>query len=265
LVEVSRGRLHRGFQNNSEKFSARLKTFIGAPGIFHHATSVQTAPAHNETKPTKTVNQKPQTTTTKMKTISTANHANRRKLKEGRCAELITSHVPARRAVVPRPREEGGSREGGFLNLHRFLVRPPAREEFRSSLGESGFLNLRLLLGLFVMLTGVLLALVSFGPATTGFAQGTTRAEMTLTLAQAMNVQPPACVPGQEMFHDVPASNPFCPYIEELARRGITGGCGGGNFCPGNPVTRQQMAVFLTKALGSEDVHLPERVAQRRP
>jgi S-layer homology domain len=226
------------------------------PGIFPHATSVRTAPAHNETKTTKTVNQKPQTTTTKMKTISTANHANRRKLKEGKCAELITPHVPARRAVVPRPRDEGGSRDGGFLNLHRFLVRPPARQEFRSSLGEGGFLNLRVLFSLFVMLAGVLLALLSFGPATTGFAQGTTREQMTLTLAQALAINPPACVPGQEMFNDVPASSPFCAYIEELARRGITGGCGSGNYCPGDPVSRQQMAVFLTKALGSEDVHL---------
>jgi hypothetical protein len=51
------------------------------------------------------------------------------------------------------------------------------------------------------------------------------------------------------MFHDVPASSPFCPFIEELARRGITGGCGGGNYCPSAPVTRQQMAVFLVKTL----------------
>ena len=29
---------------------------------------------------------------------------------------------------------------------------------------------------------------------------------------------------------------------------GITGGCGGGNYCPDNPVTRAQMAVFLLKA-----------------
>jgi S-layer homology domain len=191
-----------------------------------------------------------------MKTISTANHANRRKLKEERCAELITSHFPACRAAVPRPRDEDGSREGRLLNLHRFLIRPPARQEFRSSLGEGGFLNLRVLFGLFVMLAGVLLALVSFGPPTTGFAQGTTREQMTLALAQALAINPSACVAGQETFNDVPASSPFCAYVEELSRRGITGGCGGGNFCPGDPVTRAQMAVFLTKALGSEDVHL---------
>jgi hypothetical protein len=73
---------------------------------------------------------------------------------------------------------------------------------------------------------------------------------MTLTLAQALNLpQPPVCVAGQEMFNDVPASSPFCSYIEELARLGIAGGCGGGNYCPGDPVTRQQMAAFLVKAL----------------
>jgi len=27
----------------------------------------------------------------------------------------------------------------------------------------------------------------------------------------------------------------------------VTGGCGGGNYCPSNPVARDQMAVFLTK------------------
>jgi hypothetical protein len=120
----------------------------------------------------------------------------------------------------------------------------------KKSTSRSAFLNLRVLFGLFIMLAGIFLALLSFGPATTGFAQGTTRQEMTLTLAQALNLpQPPACVAGQEMFNDVPASSPFCPFIEELARLGITGGCGGGNFCPGDPVTRQQMAAFLVKAL----------------
>jgi S-layer homology domain len=131
---------------------------------------------------------------------------------------------------------------------------------------RSAFLNLRVLFGLFVMLTGVVLALVSFGPATTGFAQGTTRQEMTLTLAQALAINPPACVAGQEMFNDVPASSPFCPFIEELSRRGITGGCAPGLFCPGDPVTRQQMAVFLVKAMDaitqSEAFHIVDTAGE---
>jgi len=126
----------------------------------------------------------------------------------------------------------------------------------KKSSSQSAFLNLRVLFGLCVMLAGVFLALVSFGPARTGFAQGTTREQMTLTLAQALDVfQPPACVPGSEMFTDVQADSPFCPFIEELSRRGITGGCGGGKFCPGDPVTRQQMAVFLVRIVASEDFH----------
>ncbi len=51
------------------------------------------------------------------------------------------------------------------------------------------------------------------------------------------------------VFADVPASHPFAPWIEHLAGLGITGGCGGGNYCPGASVIRQQMAVFLLKTL----------------
>jgi hypothetical protein len=52
------------------------------------------------------------------------------------------------------------------------------------------------------------------------------------------------------VFKDVPASNPFCRWIEELARRGITSGCGGGNYCPEQPVTREQMAAFVSTTFG---------------
>jgi hypothetical protein len=54
---------------------------------------------------------------------------------------------------------------------------------------------------------------------------------------------------GAPVFADVPPSSPFCPFVEELARRGITGGCGGGNFCPGGAVTREQMSVFVLRTL----------------
>jgi S-layer homology domain len=125
----------------------------------------------------------------------------------------------------------------------------------KKSTSHSAFLNLRVLFGLCVMLAGVFLALVSFGPARTGFAQGITRQQMTLTLAQALNLpQPPACVPGAEIFNDVPASSPFCPFIEELSRRGITGGCAPGLYCPTAFVTRQQMAVFLVNTANQEGV-----------
>jgi hypothetical protein len=36
-------------------------------------------------------------------------------------------------------------------------------------------------------------------------------------------------------------------WIEQLYNEGITSGCCGGNYCPENPVTRAQMAVFLVR------------------
>jgi hypothetical protein len=80
----------------------------------------------------------------------------------------------------------------------------------------------------------------------------TTRQQMavfTLVAKEGTDYTPPPCVAGSEMFADVPASSGFCLWIEELARRGVTGGCGGGNYCPGQPVTRQQMAVFSLRTL----------------
>ena len=57
---------------------------------------------------------------------------------------------------------------------------------------------------------------------------------------------PPSCFPPGA-FADVPCPGPFTDWIEQLASEGITGGCGGGNYCPSNPNTRGQMAVFLVK------------------
>ncbi|MFL6195932.1 MAG: S-layer homology domain-containing protein [Thermoanaerobaculia bacterium] len=58
---------------------------------------------------------------------------------------------------------------------------------------------------------------------------------------------PPACV--TPTFSDMPCSNPLAPWVEELVRRGVTAGCGNGQYCPDNPVTRAQVAVFLIKTV----------------
>ena len=58
---------------------------------------------------------------------------------------------------------------------------------------------------------------------------------------------PPACT---GIFGDVACPSPFANWIERLAAEGVTGGCGGGNYCPANPNTRGQMAVFLAKTFG---------------
>jgi len=55
---------------------------------------------------------------------------------------------------------------------------------------------------------------------------------------------PPTCA---GVFADVPCPSPFADWVEQLAAEGVTGGCGGGNYCPTASVTRAQMAVFLLK------------------
>ena len=54
-------------------------------------------------------------------------------------------------------------------------------------------------------------------------------------------------------FFDVPAGHPFHANIVELARAEVTAGCGGGNYCPSDPVTRAQMSVFLLKGAHGAD------------
>lgn len=56
--------------------------------------------------------------------------------------------------------------------------------------------------------------------------------------------------PATSDFLDVPTSDPRYNFIEAIFGAGITAGCGGGNYCPDQPVTRGQMAVFIAKALG---------------
>jgi hypothetical protein len=57
----------------------------------------------------------------------------------------------------------------------------------------------------------------------------------------------PPAVGGSTGFGDVPTSHWAAAWIKQLAVEGITGGCGSGNYCPAEAVTRDQMAVFLLK------------------
>ncbi len=74
-----------------------------------------------------------------------------------------------------------------------------------------------------------------------------TRAEMAVFLLRVMHsasYTPPNHAPT---FGDS-AGHWAEDWIEQLALEGITSGCGGGNYCPNSPATRDQMAVFLVKA-----------------
>lgn len=75
-----------------------------------------------------------------------------------------------------------------------------------------------------------------------------TRAQMAVFLLKASlgeHYAPPPATGA--IFADVPANAFAAAWIEDLAGRGITGGCGGGAYCPNASVTRRQMAAFLLK------------------
>lgn len=77
-----------------------------------------------------------------------------------------------------------------------------------------------------------------------------TRGQTAVFLLRAKHgagYQPPEAT---GMFADVPLGHPFARWIEQLAREGVTGGCATSpaRYCPDDPVTRGQMAVFLVRA-----------------
>jgi len=91
--------------------------------------------------------------------------------------------------------------------------------------------------------TEKLLIDVNIGPGDVSFS--------SVRLHYMLQVSP---APGTATFGDVPTDHPFFQFVEALAASGITAGCGSGNYCPDQPLTRGQMAVFLSKALG---LHFP--------
>jgi len=89
---------------------------------------------------------------------------------------------------------------------------------------------------------------VGVGGGNYGVDAPTLRQQMAVFLLKARHglcYTPPSCT---GTFGDVPCPSTFADWIEALAAEGITGGCGGGNYCPTSPVRRDQMAVFLLKA-----------------
>ena len=74
-----------------------------------------------------------------------------------------------------------------------------------------------------------------------------TRAQMAIFLLRAKHgatYTPPSAT---GLFWDVPTTYWAANWIEQLAAEGITSGCGGGNYCPDNNVSRAEMAVFLVR------------------
>jgi cytochrome c peroxidase len=84
-----------------------------------------------------------------------------------------------------------------------------------------------------------------------------TRSQMAVFLNLAQNKLD---IPPRRRFDDVLPDFPGAGYVERLAKDGVTAGCGNGNFCPDQPITRRQMAVFLVAASGRAPVDPPTGV-----
>lgn len=77
-----------------------------------------------------------------------------------------------------------------------------------------------------------------------------TRAQMAIFMLKGLmdpDYMPPLC---EGDFDDVPCPSTFADWIEDLADRGITSGCGGDDYCPDAPISRGQMGVFLSETFG---------------
>jgi hypothetical protein len=63
--------------------------------------------------------------------------------------------------------------------------------------------------------------------------------------------------PATQRFVDVPPSNSFYAFIDQMAIRQITLGCGPGMYCPRDVVTRDQMAALIIRGLGELNPPVP--------
>lgn len=115
--------------------------------------------------------------------------------------------------------------------------RPPLIGPFRD-IGSSQFITDILWLAERGITTGC-------GPERFCPAASVSRDQMASFLVRALNL--PAV--GHDYFTD-DAGSMHEADINRLAAAGITTGCGGTNYCPATTVTREQMASYLTRALG---------------
>jgi len=93
---------------------------------------------------------------------------------------------------------------------------------------------------------------VTAGGACGGYCPGDTTLRKQMAVFVLRSLEGPGYAPpaATGIFTDVPADDPFAPWIEELFNRGVVAGCGAGpTYCPDDPVLRQQMAVFLLRTL----------------
>ena len=84
-----------------------------------------------------------------------------------------------------------------------------------------------------------------------------TRAEMASFLARAFAGEGSFDPPPNAFTDD--EGSPHEADIDRIAVMGITRGCGEGRYCPDQPVTRAEMASFLVRAMGIDEIVPPPR------
>ena len=84
--------------------------------------------------------------------------------------------------------------------------------------------------------------------------QAVTRGQMAKFLLKVKHGNSYEAPAATGIFADVPVSHWAASWIEQLYSEGITTGCAASplQFCPEDPVTREQMAAFLARAFGWE-------------
>jgi hypothetical protein len=79
-----------------------------------------------------------------------------------------------------------------------------------------------------------------------------TRGQLAVLLLRTLSIVGFVPPPAIGIFADVPVGDPFAPWVEEFFRRGMTSGCQLSPlaYCPAEPATRAQTALFLVRAFG---------------
>jgi hypothetical protein len=91
---------------------------------------------------------------------------------------------------------------------------------------------------------------LGYGDGRYGPDDPVTREQMAVFILKALNEAPADGYCGSTSpFMDVLPDRWSCKYVKRLVELGITTGIGAGLFGPEDVVTREQMAVFMTRAL----------------
>lgn len=101
----------------------------------------------------------------------------------------------------------------------------------------------------------------------TGGSSGTGNGSVSYSVGANLgsNIRSGAIVVGGQTFTvyqgvnflDVPVGSLFYNEVGKLSARGVTLGCGNGNYCPNDPVTREQMAALIMRAKGEFNPPMP--------